>query len=246
MAEFILPQNLGNVWASSGDVLKPTDSKIVQGWSAEIPPRQWFNWLDNRQDQAIAHIAQHGISVWNSTLEYQANKSYVQGSDGLVYKATTTNINVNPVGDSTGAWASAFITAATATQVASAAQTRAMTADNVYLSPLQLANAFTGANQSLSSGSAMQKLPGNLIIQSGSYNTTNGSATVTFPKSFPNAVVSVVVTDNGAATWTSTNVTTNGVSNATVNGFVGRSFTSNGNGAWVAGVANCCYVAIGY
>ena len=148
MAEFSLPTDLNLQWASSGDILKPSDTKVQQGWQPEIPARQHFNWLDNRQDQAIAHIAQHGISVWSSTLEYQAGKSYVQGSDGLVYKALTTHTNINPVGGSPGNWESAFITAATATQVATAAQSRAMTANNVYLSPLQLGNAFTGTNQS--------------------------------------------------------------------------------------------------
>lgn len=105
MAEYTLPSDLNLQWASSGDILKPSDTKVQQGWAPEIPPRQWFNWLDNRQDQAIAHIAQHGIAVWSSTLEYQAGKSYVQGSDGLVYKALTTNTNVNPVTDVAGNWA---------------------------------------------------------------------------------------------------------------------------------------------
>lgn len=98
MANIDLP-DLSLLWSSTGDILKPSDSKIQQGWSAEVPPRQWFNWLDNRQDQAIAHIAQHGISVWNENLEYQANKSYVQGSDGLIYRAVQTNTNQNPVTD---------------------------------------------------------------------------------------------------------------------------------------------------
>lgn len=100
MAEINLP-DVSLIWGSSGDILKPSDTKIQQGWQPEIPARQWFNWLDNRQDQAIAHIAQHGISVWSSTIEYQAGKSYVQGSDGFIYKARTTHTNVNPVTDTT-------------------------------------------------------------------------------------------------------------------------------------------------
>lgn len=195
MADIALP-DLSLLWASAGDILEPSDSKIQQGWAPEIPPRQWFNWLDNRQDQAIAHIAQHGISVWSSELEYQAGKSYVQGSDGLVYKALTTNTNINPVGGPGGNWESAFITAATATQVASAAQARAMTANNVYLSPLQLANAFTGTNQQLATPSGFQKLPGGMIIQAGRVSNTDNSNdfTVTFPVPFPTAVMSVTMT----------------------------------------------------
>lgn len=195
MAEFPLPTDLSLQWASAGDILKPTDTKVQQGWSPEIPPRQWFNWLDNRQDQAIAHIAQHGISVWSSTLEYQAGKSYVQGSDGLVYKALTTHTNINPVSGAPGNWESAFITAATATQVATAAQSRAMTANNVYLSPLQLANAFTGSNQSLGT-SGFQKLPGGLILQWTRITISGPSSTTwTFPQAFSSTLYNVQVTN---------------------------------------------------
>lgn len=190
MAEFSLPTDLNTQWASAGDILKPTDTKIQQGWAPEIPPRQWFNWLDNRQDQAIAHIAQHGIPVWSSTLEYQAGKSYVQGSDGIVYKALTTHTNINPVGGTPGNWESAFITATTATQVASAAQSRAMTANNVYLSPLQLANAFTGTNQHLVT-SGFQKFPGGFIMQWG----LNNAGVVTFPTPFITGCFNIQLTD---------------------------------------------------
>lgn len=192
MADISLP-DMSLIWGSGGDVLKPSDSKIQQGWQPEIPARQWFNWLDNRQDQAIAHIAQHGIAVWSDTLEYQAGKSYVQGSDGIVYKAITTNTNTDPVGN-VGDWESAFLSADQAVQVATAAQSRAMTANNVYLSPLQLANAFTGTNQQLAAN-GYQKLPGGLIIQWGFTSTTTASGTTTLPTPFPTFFRSIVATD---------------------------------------------------
>ncbi len=198
MAEIILP-DMSLLWASAGDVLQPSDSKIQQGWAPEVPPRQWFNWLDNRQDEAIAHIAQHGIAVWSDTLEYQAGKSYVQGSDGIVYKAITTNTNINPVGGAPGNWQSAFLTADQAVQVATAAQSRAMTANNVYLSPLQLANAFTGSNQSLNTN-GYQKLPGGLLLQWGvatvSISSGVGSTTITLPTSFTSSYFQSIASFN--------------------------------------------------
>ena len=194
MPEINLP-DVSLQWSSGGDILKPSDAKIQQGWQVEIPPRQWFNWLDNRQDEAIAHIAQHGIAVWSPTLEYQANKSFVQGSDGVVYKSITTHTNINPVGGAAGNWQSAFLTADQAVQVASAAQSRAMTANNVFLSPLQLANAFTGSNQSLSS-TGYQKLPGGIVLQWGlasiATNSTGGSSTVSLPVPFTSQFFTVV------------------------------------------------------
>lgn len=104
MANISKPDGLNLIWSNSGDILKPSDAKISQGWAAEIPPRQWFNYIDNKQDQGLAHINQHGIAVWDSVTEYQANSSYVQGSNGKIYFCINTNTNQNPVNDSTNTY----------------------------------------------------------------------------------------------------------------------------------------------
>lgn len=97
MAVINKPASLSKVWASSGDRSAPPDSKISQGWQVEVPPRQWFNWLDNRQDQAIAHFNQHGIPVWDAETEYQDNKSYVQDPlSGDIYRSRVTNVGRMP------------------------------------------------------------------------------------------------------------------------------------------------------
>lgn len=113
MAEIQKPSDINKIWASSGDVLAPSDSKIATGWQVEIPPRQYFNYIDNKQDQAIAHINQHGISVWDSATEYQysssGSKSLCMGSNGVIYRAKQVNTNQNPVTDTTNAyWETAF------------------------------------------------------------------------------------------------------------------------------------------
>lgn len=113
MAEINKPSDINKIWASAGDVLAPSDSKISTGWAVEIPPRQWFNYIDNKQDQAIAHINQHGIPVWDNTTEYQwsstGTKSICMGSDGTIYRAKQLNINQNPVTDTTDTyWEIAF------------------------------------------------------------------------------------------------------------------------------------------
>lgn len=100
MAEINKP-DFTYLWSSGGSAVAPSNTKIQTGWTAEVPPFQWENWSQNRQDQGIAHVLQHGVAVWDSLTEYQAGKSYVQGSDGLLYKALTTNTNVNPVTDTT-------------------------------------------------------------------------------------------------------------------------------------------------
>lgn len=114
MAAITKPTDINKIWAASGDILAPSDSKISTGWQVEIPPRQYFNYIDNKQDKAIAHINQMGIAVWDNTTEYQYNvsgiKSLCMGSDGTVYRALQTHQNQNPV-STTGYWEIAFSSA---------------------------------------------------------------------------------------------------------------------------------------
>lgn len=104
MPNITKPNDVNNVWATTGDIVAPAADYVANGWEAIIPPREYFNWLDNRQDRFNAHVNQHGIPVWDSFTEYQANLSYSKGTDGVLYRAVTTNSNINPVGDITGAW----------------------------------------------------------------------------------------------------------------------------------------------
>lgn len=113
MALISKPINLSLTWASGGDVLNPGDTKYATGWQVEIPPRQWFNYLDNRQDTALAHINQHGVVVWDATTEYQEDKSYVQGvTNGTIYRCVQTHTNQDPEADLTNTyWIIAFASA---------------------------------------------------------------------------------------------------------------------------------------
>lgn len=187
------------MWASGGAIVAPSNVKIQTGWTAEVPPFQWENWSQNRQDQAIAHIFQKGISVWSSTEEYyfttSGERSYTQGSDGSIYVAVSDSVNQNPVTDvSNTYWRKAFAEAGSIPEVASAAQSRAQTDNTVFISPLQLANAFTGINQSLTSP-GFQSLPGGLVLQWGSITTLpSGYVTFTFPKPLTTGLYSVVAT----------------------------------------------------
>lgn len=88
----ITKPNFTYVWASGGDVVAPNDAKKQLGWVAEAPPFQYDNWLQNRQDQMLAHINQRGIPAWDGLTNYEAGGlSYVQGSDGKVYKSVAAS-----------------------------------------------------------------------------------------------------------------------------------------------------------
>ena len=97
MANISKPGKLNLLWASGGDILDPGDTKYQTGWGVEVPPRQWENYIQNKQDQAIAHINQHGIAVWDAETEYQADTSYTQGqTNGTIYRAKVTHTGQNP------------------------------------------------------------------------------------------------------------------------------------------------------
>lgn len=105
--------NFQYVWASGGSKVAPSDVKIQNGWTAEVPPFQWENWSQNRQDEAILHLFQKGISEWDALSNYYFTasgvRSYVQGSNGTIYVAVQDSIGQNPVTDSTNTyWQKAF------------------------------------------------------------------------------------------------------------------------------------------
>lgn len=221
MAQFLKPSNLNNVWASGGDRIYPGDTKYASGWGVEIPPRQYFNEIDYKQDQMLAHLNQHGIPVWDATTEYQANKSYVQGSTGTIFQCVLTHVGQDPELDTADTyWRIAFAAAGdfytkteadaafitpselsaysyektetytktevnNKTTVASALQAQQQTSNTTLLTPLRLADAFKGSNQSLADN-GFCKLPGGLIIQWGYISATNPdtSQNVVFPLAF--------------------------------------------------------------
>jgi hypothetical protein len=83
--------DLTHLWASGGARVTPSSSKIQQGWIAEIPPHQWENFAQYRQDQMLAHINQKGVPVWDALTTYDAAAAYVQGSDGNIYKSVAAS-----------------------------------------------------------------------------------------------------------------------------------------------------------
>lgn len=97
MAEFNKPDDLSIVWGSTGAVARPDTAKINEGWVVEIPLLEHFNWYQNRVDGFVAHLNQHGLPLHDVVTEYQANRSYVIGSNGEVYRCIQTHTNKNPV-----------------------------------------------------------------------------------------------------------------------------------------------------
>lgn len=113
MANEVVKPDFSYQWSSGGSIVAPSNVKIQTGWTAEVPPFQWENWSQNRQDNAILHLFQKGISEWDTASNYYFTaagvRSYVQGSDGNIYVATADSLNQNPVTDTSNTfWKPAF------------------------------------------------------------------------------------------------------------------------------------------
>lgn len=106
--------DMSHVWASGGAKVAPSNTKIDTGWTAEVPPFQWENWSQNRQDAFLDHINKSGFPVWDGLTNYEAaGQSLTKGSDGKIYKSVaasgpSTTVQ-DPVTDATDIyWTIAF------------------------------------------------------------------------------------------------------------------------------------------
>ena len=219
MPAFLKPDNLNIVWSSGGDRLYPGDTKYSSGWGVEIPPRQYFNEIDYKQDQMLAHINQRGIAEWDVTTEYQGGKSYTQDSTGTIHRCILTHSGQNPESDvSNTYWEVAFANAGefytksevytktevdTKTKISTTLQAQEQSSNSVLLTPLRLADAFSGTNKATSATSGKQKLPGGFVISGGySGGTTSDSFNLIFPQAFPTRCISIVTTPQGGSALT--------------------------------------------
>lgn len=193
--------DMTNLWASGGAIIAPSASKVQTGWTAEIPPHQWENWVQNRQDLALGYLFQRGLAEWDANTEYYANQSVVL-HEGTIYIANTNNVGEEP-SDVSSDWRTLFsdIPVASESQkgvveIATTAEAQAMTNDEHALTPKKLADAFGGGNQLLA-GNGYRIFPGppgqRLIEQWGRSGPHSGQVpvTVTLPMAFPNEILNL-------------------------------------------------------
>ena len=141
MAAEVNKPDFSYVWASGGAIVAPSDVKTQTGWTAEVPPFQWENYLQNRQDNAILHLFQKGISEWDAASNYYFTtsgvRSYVQGSDGVIYVAVADSVGQNPTTDATDTyWKIAFIDQTALNTTLSGGRTQSFTTTGSFVVPL--------------------------------------------------------------------------------------------------------------
>lgn len=112
MAKYNKPEKPNLIWAENaleGAVVKPDDEKVRQGWVQQKPPLENENWSIQRLYKVYAYFNQLGIPEYDPETEYQAGKSYVQGSDGRVYKCRVTGTDQDPAEGGADYWEVAFL-----------------------------------------------------------------------------------------------------------------------------------------
>lgn len=226
---FRVKPDFSAVWASLGDNTKPVDSYITNGWETVKPPRQYFNWIDNRQDSAIAYLYQAGVPEWDALVDYEGGagvNSYAQGSDGKIYRCLADNgPNIVSIGakDPTNVlnaafWTEAFgtkaavdaVTATVATHTTQIGNGSGVTDPAAWRAALSVPSTteavvdadFTGANQSLVAAAGFQKLPGGLILQWGEGEFTGsgaGTEAITLATPFLSTILFAGATDRSTS-----------------------------------------------
>lgn len=92
MAQEIADSTLLDTWASSGLIVEPDISKIIEGWQlGEQPPHEYMNWLQNTFGSKLNHILKNGVASWNNTTQYLAGATVQHTANIWLCKATNTN-----------------------------------------------------------------------------------------------------------------------------------------------------------
>ena len=101
--------DLTRIWgegAPSDNVVDPdttTPGKFSNGWQAEVPPFEHFNFIQKQVTEGLAHINEQGIAVWDDVTTYPVG-GLAKGSDGNVYKALVSQSDNDPVSDNGTNW----------------------------------------------------------------------------------------------------------------------------------------------
>ena len=260
MPKFDKPANLNTIWASealSQNNVYPSVSYAEEGWLQVKPPYQYENALNFKHDQMLAHLNQLGIPEWDSTTEYQAGKSYVQGSNNVVYKCIQTHINKNPATAGNEAFwnvwegnRQATQTARGTVELATDNETRQGTSSILAVTPQSLLNSLPNGTFDTVSNSTftLQNIEGgvkkSLVLKSGSVSMTSSTQTVNFSSQFPSACLGVIITSISSLGDTAEYVQITSFTRGSFN-CVGYNIPVNANNP-TSDTQNFTYLAIGY
>lgn len=94
--------NLDLIWASSGGVTDPGDTKYATGWVSEIPSYQNFNFVLQAMSSNILSFAEKGTYNWEAGINYEVGASVTES--GEKFYCVTSNIGNAPSTDTTSSY----------------------------------------------------------------------------------------------------------------------------------------------
>ncbi|MFY2819741.1 gp53-like domain-containing protein [Achromobacter xylosoxidans] len=156
--------------------------------------RAEMNGILSEVTEGLGEVQLNGFAKWQSIDDGWPLGAQVNHG-GVVYRSLIGS-NLTEPGTVGANWV------LMGTGIATTAQAQGLTDDLALLTPLKLADAFKGANQDFVPSSKRQTLPGGLIIHFGEMATSaSGPASITYPKPFPNGVLSAVVSARTVAPY---------------------------------------------
>jgi hypothetical protein len=117
----------------SGDMVQPIQTQIDGGWPPGYPPRQWANFLEFYETNAIRYYAQRGLTDWQTGELYQIDACVI-GDDGNTYKSLQNSNTGNTPSTSPTWWGLWGLTLAQIGAYLSAAPQRTSLGSNVAVS----------------------------------------------------------------------------------------------------------------
>lgn len=101
-------EGLGRVWGQSGGRTDPdtiSPGKVSNGWTAEIPPFQFMNWVHYFAWKMSNHINEEGVPLWDATTSYPLNACTKSATNGFLYRSLIPANQNNEPSTSPSQWA---------------------------------------------------------------------------------------------------------------------------------------------
>mgnify|MGYP003648036906 CR=1 FL=1 len=89
--------DLERVWASTGAVTDPNAANYAQGWLAEIPTFQEFNYVLRNATQNTLSLAERGVFVWQVDIAYRVGAEVDHA--GITHTCIIAHTGITPSND---------------------------------------------------------------------------------------------------------------------------------------------------
>ena len=112
--------NFNRIWAATAlpsDVVDPGDTEFAEGWESEIPPYEFFNYLQQLFSSGLKYYNENGIAEWDSdTTYYNLGQCMINGEHFISLIDDNTGNDPNAGSNLGSKWRRGFVTEAQLTE----------------------------------------------------------------------------------------------------------------------------------